>query len=115
MHRLAYTETVQDAPGEMRAIEREAFGKAIDLLEGAQQAGARSHEAALALAYVRQLWSILIEDLASPSNGLPPLLRAQMISIGLSILRSAEDIRMERASDFAPMIEVSRVVLEGIT
>ncbi len=114
MYRSAYTEIVADSPGEMRVMEGLALGRSIELLEAAQRAGAQSREAIVALHYLRQLWSILIEDLANPENGLPPALRAQIISIGLSIGRGAEDIHMGRASDFAPLIDVTRSLREGL-
>ena len=55
----------------------------------------RSREAIEAVLFVRRLWGILIEDLARPENDLPQTLRADLISIGLWIMREAEQIRLE--------------------
>lgn len=71
-------------------------------------------QAVVALNFLRSLWTIMIEDLASPANGLPPMLRAQLISIGLSIMRQADAIRSEREKSFNGLIDVSRLILEGL-
>lgn len=115
MFKLAYSEVVSDAPSEARAREREAVQRAIELMQKAEEAGYASREAIVALNFVRNLWTILIEDLASPNNLLPPVLRAQLISIGISILRQAEDIRLEKEKSFANLIEISRLIMEGLT
>ena len=114
MYQIAYSEALTDSPLEARAREREAIALSIAYMEAAERAGAQSREAVVALNFLRQLWTILLEDLASPANALPPALRAQVISIGLWVMRAAEDIRMERQTSFAPIIEVSRTIEEGL-
>jgi flagellar biosynthesis activator protein FlaF len=115
MYKLAYSESVTDAPAQGRATERDAIDRSIELMQAAQAAGRGSREDVLAINYLRSLWSIMIEDLAKPENGLPPMLRAQLISIGLSILRQVDDIRMGRQSDFTNLIEISALIMEGLT
>lgn len=114
MYSLAYAETQADAPGEARARERDAIARSIELLEAAQSAGASSREAVVALDFLRRLWSILIEDLAAPGNELPPELRAQIISIGIWLMRQAEEIRLEHSRDFSGLLQISRTILEGL-
>ena len=114
MYKSAYTDMVIDAPEEARAKEREAIERSVDLMRAAQAAGPNSREAMVALNFLRELWTILISDLASPQNGLPPVLRGQLISVGLSIMRQADDIRLERHQDFAELIEISRLIMEGL-
>jgi flagellar biosynthesis activator protein FlaF len=114
MYKLAYSETVVDAPEHSRATERDAVDRSIELMHNAQAAGMNSREALIALNYLRSLWSIMIEDLAKPENGLPPILRAQLISIGISILRQIEDIRVGRQTDFVALIDISTLILEGL-
>lgn len=114
MFNLAYSEVAADAPMESRAREREAVQRSIELMERAELAGFRSREAIVALNFVRSLWTIFIEDLAQPSNLLPPIIRAQLISIGISILRQAEDIRLEKERSFSGLIQVSRLIGEGL-
>jgi flagellar biosynthesis activator protein FlaF len=114
MYRLAYSETVVDAPRESRAVEYDAIARSIQLMEDAQSAGMATVETIAALNYLRSLWGILIEDLAGAGNQLPPILRAQLISIGLSIQRQVEDVRLERNDNFAGLIEISRLIMDGL-
>ena len=114
MYKLAYSEIVIEAPAEGRATERLAIAHSIELMEAADAAGLRSRETLVALNFLRSLWTILIEDLASAKNVLPQMVRAQLISIGLSILRQAEDIRLERQANFSKLIEISRPIMEGL-
>lgn len=115
MFQTAYDEALTDSPREARAREREAITRSIEYMEAAEQTGPQSREAIVAANFLRQLWTILIEDLASPGNELPAMLRAQVISIGLWIMRHAEDIRMERQTSFRPAIDISKLILEGLT
>lgn len=114
MFQAAYADSVADSPSEARARERDAIAKSIEMMTEAAKAGPQSREAVIALNFLRQLWTILIEDLGSSTNALPPMLRAQLISIGISVLRQAEDIRMERKSDFSGLIEISKLIIEGL-
>ena len=115
MYQLAYAETAEESPAENRVREREAIAHSIALMAAARAAGPNSRETVVALNFLRQLWTIMIEDLASGQNPLPPMLRAQIVSIGLSILRQADDIRLERHKDFDGLIDVSRLIMEGLT
>lgn len=110
----AYDDEVIASPRETRAREREAISRSIEYMESAELAGPQSREAIVAINFLRQLWTILIEDLASKENALPPLLRAQVISIGLWIMRHAEDISAERHASFRPAIDVSKLLREGL-
>jgi flagellar protein FlaF len=55
-----------------------------------------------------------MEDLSKPENDLPERLRADLISIGLWIMREAEDIRLEKSSNFRGIIEVSQNIRDGL-
>ena len=56
----------------------------------------------------------LLDDLGSGENALPKELRANLISIGLWLLREAEDIRQGRTDNFEGLIEVSQIIRDGI-
>mgnify|MGYP000897756586 CR=1 FL=1 len=114
MYTLAYDEVLLEAPSEARAREREAIQRSIDLMLRAEAAGVRSREAIVAVNFVQNLWSILIRDLASSGNTLEPMLRANLISIGLSLMRQSEDVRHERSDSFSGLIEISKLILEGL-
>lgn len=114
MYKIAYDEILEDSPREERAQERSALERSIAMLQAAQAAGPGSREAIDALFFVRRLWGIFIEDLATPENGLPQKLRADLISVGLWVMREAEEIRLGRSSNFAGIIDVSRTISEGL-
>ena len=71
-------------------------------------------EAIEAIHFLNRVWSSLIEDLGSPENALPGELRANLISIGLWLLREAEDLRQGRSDNFDGLIEVSQIIRDGI-
>lgn len=114
MYQFSYAEIVEDTSSDTRAREREAVERAVGLLRKAKAAGARSRETVEALHYVRQLWAILIEDLASSENDLPQKLRADLISIGLWVMREAEAIRMGQTEDFDAIIDINQTIAEGL-
>lgn len=113
MYRMAYNMETGLAPMGSRQIERDAIGRSIELMEEAEKLGLASREALVAINYLCSLWSILVEDLAR-NDALPPLLRAQLISIGISIFRQADDVRTARQTSFGSLIDVSRLILEGL-
>ena len=114
MYQFPYAEVLDETPQTARAREREAIHRSIELLEAADKAGVQSREAVEALLFVRKLWSILIEDLGKPENDLPKQLRADLISVGLWIMREAEQIRLEKSSNFKGIIEVSANIRDGL-
>ena len=57
---------------------------------------------------------MLLEDLAHPDNQLPKQLRADLISIGIWIMREAEEIRLGRSQNFKGIIDVTRAIAEGL-
>lgn len=114
MYQFPYAEVLDDAPRAARERERKALEHCIGLLRTASEHGAGSREAIDALAFVRRLWAAFIEDLASSENDLPQPLRADLISIGLWVMREAEDIRLEKSTSFKDLIEVCEVICEGL-
>lgn len=110
----AYAEVLDDSGANARAREREAMEHLIVLLKAAKSAGARSREAVDALTFLRRLWAFLMEDLGSPSNALPKKLRADLISIGLWMMREADDIRLLKSEDFTNLIAISEILRDGL-
>jgi flagellar protein FlaF len=114
MRNRDYAEMLEDDPGEARERERLALDRSIALMELAAAADANAAAVARAVAFASKLWTVLIEDLAAPSNGLPKELRAQIVSIGLFILRELESIRAGRSRSLADVIAVSKAIREGL-
>ena len=114
MYQSIYAEMAAQTTQSIRENERLAFERSVELLQLAQAKGRGSIESVKALLFVSQLWGVLMEDLAHPENGLPDVLKADLISIGIWMLRRAEDIRQGRTGDFAAMIEVSKMIGNGL-
>jgi flagellar protein FlaF len=114
MYQFSYAEIVEDTCGEARLRERQALEHAIGLLCAARDAGPESRESIEALRFVCTLWGVLIEDLASPENDLPESLRAGLISIGLWIMREADNIRAGRTVSYDDLIEINQTICDGL-
>ncbi|HJZ43907.1 MAG TPA: flagellar biosynthesis regulator FlaF [Hyphomicrobiaceae bacterium] len=114
MYQFSYAEVLDETPKGARERERQALDRSIELLREAEKNGANSREAIEAVLYVRRLWGYLIEDLARPENDLPKPLRADLISIGLWIVREAEQIRLEKSENFKGLIDVSTSIRDGL-
>jgi flagellar protein FlaF len=114
MYQFSYAEIVEDTAQDCRARERRAFDRAVSLLKLAKQNGLRSREAVEALMFLRRLWSALMEDLVSPENGLPQALRASLISIGLWVMKEADQIRLEQSENFDGLIEINAILRDGL-
>lgn len=114
MYKFYYNEVLDESPKVARENERTALERSIALLQLAEQKGPQSREAVEALYFVRRLWGIFIEDLAHPDNGLPQKLKADLVSVGLWVMRESEEIRQGRSSNFAALIDVSRTISEGL-
>src|SRR5262245_19864117 len=115
MYRFSYGEVLEETPQSARQRERLALEHAIILLQAAAKTGqGTSREAVEALHFCGRLWAVLIEDLAHPDNQLPTKLRADIISIGLWIMRETEEIRQGRSQNFEGIIQVTRSIAEGL-
>lgn len=112
MYKFSYNEILEDSGHESRRREREAFDKVIGMLASAQEKGASSREAAEALYALRMLWTVLMEDLASNENALPDDLRANLISIGIWMLKEAAAIG--NGLDFDAMIAINTMIRDGL-
>jgi flagellar biosynthesis activator protein FlaF len=114
MYQAGYAEVLEDSNAVARSYERQALGRAIELLTAAEKRGRRSREAIEALLFTRRLWNILLQDLASPENALPVQLRANLISIGIWVLKEAERIRLEESDNFAGIIQICDSIRGGL-
>ncbi|MER8423809.1 flagellar biosynthesis regulator FlaF [Mesorhizobium sp. M0960] len=96
------------------ARHRQLLSRSIDMLLAAMAAGRDSLEAAEALHFTSRVWTAFVEDLRSGDSALPTELRANLISIGLWLLRETEDIRQGRTDNFEGLIEVAAIVRDGM-
>ena len=114
MYKLAYANEVDDSPGSAREREARALDRSIELFQAAEAAGAGSREAIDAIVFARRLWSILLEDLARDDNALTEELRANLISVGLWVLRECEQIRLGQSEKFSSLIDISQSIRNGL-
>lgn len=114
MYQFSYADIQTDSVADARDRERQLLSRSIDMLVKASEAGANSNEAIAALNFTNRVWTSLMDDLGNPENALPKELRANLISIGLWLLRESEDIRQGRSDSFEGLIEVSQIIRDGI-
>lgn len=114
MYRFSYAEVLEETPQTARARERMALEHSIGLLQTAAEVGVNSRDTIEALHFCRRLWAVLVEDLAHPGNALPKQLRADLISIGIWIMRELEEIRLGRSKNFKGIIDITRAIAEGL-
>jgi flagellar protein FlaF len=114
MYQFSYADVQTDSVADAKDREKQLLNRSIDLLARASTVGVGSLEAIQALHFTNRLWTTFIEDLGSADNALPKELRANLISIGLWLLRETEEVRQGRSSNFEGLIEVSQIIRDGI-
>ena len=114
MYHSSYNEVMEDAPQLARSNERDVILQSIRLLDQAEKAGVKSDQAVEALLFLRRLWEFLLLDLGNSENQLPEKLRADLISVGIGVLKQAEAISRGESSDFASLKEISQTIADGL-
>ena len=111
----AYATVAEDSSQEARWRERELLDRGIEGLERIKSGTLQRNELIDALLYIRRLWTIFIEDLSRPDNGLPEKLRADIISIGLWVLKETDLIQHQGSGDVTQLIEINRLIRDALT
>jgi flagellar protein FlaF len=114
MYQFSYAEIQTDSVADARDRERQLLSRSIAMLHEARHDGAGSKTAVEALLFLNRVWTAFVEDLGSPDNSLPKELRANLISIGLWLLREGEEVRQGRSDNFDGLIEISQIIRDGI-
>lgn len=114
MYQFSYSEVQTDSLADAKDREQQILSRSIDLLIVARDKGAQSQEAIEAIHFMVRVWTAFIDDLGNPENELPRELRANLISIGIWLLREAEEVRQGRSENFDGLIEVSQIIRDGI-
>lgn len=114
MYQFSYADVQTDSIADAKDRERQLLTRSIALLMDARKAGTDSMETVEALHFMNRVWTTFVEDLGNPENALPKELRANLISIGLWLLREAEEVRQGRSQNFEGLIEVSQIIRDGI-
>ncbi|WEX08326.1 flagellar biosynthesis regulator FlaF [Chelativorans sp. AA-79] len=114
MYQFSYSEIQTDSLADAKDREHQLLTRSIDLLTTARTAGPQSREATEAILFMNRVWTSLVEDLGHPDNALPKELRANLISIGLWLLREGEEVRQGRSDNFDGLIEISQIIRDGL-
>jgi flagellar protein FlaF len=114
MTREAYDTVTEDSSLEARYRERVVLSRGIDRLEQLATGSFTPEQLVQAMLYVRRLWTIFIEDLSHPDNGLPEQLRADIISIGLWVIQEADRLRTAKSNDVARLVEINRAIRDAL-
>ncbi len=114
MYQFSYADIQTDSVADAKDREKQLLSRSIDMLSAAQHQGASSQQAVEAIHFMTRVWTSFVEDLGSEENALPTDLRANLISIGLWVLREGEEVRQGRSENFEGLIEVSQIIRDGI-
>lgn len=114
MHQFAYTEILEESGSEARRKERDAFDRVNMMLRAAQRSKPGSVQCVEAVFRLRQLWTVLTDDLASIDNGLPDALKASLISIGIWMMKQADEISQGNHDGFDTIIAINTMIRDGL-
>jgi flagellar protein FlaF len=114
MYQFSYADIQTDSVADAKDRERQLLTRSIDLLVAARESGTQSVQAIEAIHFLNRVWTSFIEDLGGSENALPSELRANLISIGLWLLRESEAVRQGESENFDGLIEVSQIIRDGI-
>ena len=67
-----------------------------------------------ALDWNRRMWTALSNDCSTTGNGLPPQLRASIISLSLWVSKHTSLV-MRREEEIEPLIEINRMIMQGLS
>lgn len=113
MSSIGYYNTARTATEDPRGREYRLFITVTAELERHKDAGYVTAALGHALNDNQRLWSSLMDDLMNEGNQLPKDLRAQLISLGIWVMKHSADVVGGRASVDA-LIDVNRMVLRGL-
>ncbi len=110
----AYKKIAQSAESP-RDTEYRLFAQVTRALMEADKADPSDFKTRIdALDWNRRMWTALSNDCSSPENGLPPQLRASIISLSLWVSRHTSAV-MRREEDIEPLIEINRMIMQGLS
>ncbi|MFM2045421.1 MAG: putative flagellar protein FlaF [Pseudomonadota bacterium] len=108
----AYRQSMRDTISP-RQLEARVFAQVTAELEGCA-AGQDRFALIRAVDRNRRLWGTLTADLADGDNLLPDALKAGLVSLGLWVNRYSGQV-LTQGSPLAPLIDVNRTVMKGLT
>ena len=98
-----------------RDAELRLFGEVTRALVNAAAASEDDFKTRIeALDWNRRLWSALATDCSTSDNGLPPTVRAQIISLSLWVNRHSSLV-MRKEDNFDALIDINRMIMQGLS
>ena len=114
MYQSAYHDIMEAGAASTRMREKEALERSVEVLKQARDVGFRSHRGIEAIYATNRVWSFLIEDLSLSDNELPDEIRANLISIGIHVLKRLADLRGGEAAAADDIIEITEIIQGGL-
>ena len=114
MYQFSYAEVLEDDQADARRVEYRALDRAVESLTRAAAFQSPSREGVEALHFTIELWTTFMRELAAPENALPAELRANLISIGIWVLKEADAIRLGRSTNYQGIAEICGIVRDGL-
>lgn len=114
MYQFSYAEIMEDGVADAKDRERQALDRCIQLLGAARDKTSYAREAIEAIYYTRRVWIRLVEDLQNPENQLDDVVRANLISIAIWILKECDRIRKRESQNFQGIIDVTTIIRDGL-
>lgn len=114
MYAAYYSENYDISGTQLRSQESEAVNRIVEELETVKEIGAQSDKGKKALHQTLVVWSFLLEDLSNSNNDLPDELRANLISIGIYVIKEIERIRVGESQDIDFLIEINKMIRNGL-
>ena len=114
MYQSAYQNIMEAGAASTRSREKEALERSLTLLRQARNVGFRTHRGAEAIYTTNRVWSFLIEDLSLSDNELPDEIRANLISIGIHVLKRLADLRAGEAAAADDIIDITEIIQGGL-
>jgi flagellar protein FlaF len=109
----AYKSTVQRAENP-REAEYRLFGQVTRALIEAEKLPESDFRGRMdALDWNRRVWTALATDCGDPENGLPPGLKASIISLSIWVSKHTSAV-MRREEDIEPLVEINRIIMQGL-
>ncbi len=114
MFNLAYAEAAEGDQGEARSQEYQALEYTIGLMEASVKDPLNTAKRIIAIFDTTNVWTLLMEDLASSENHFSNELKAGLISIGIFILKHLQAMRDDSSMSFTTVIDVTKTIREGL-
>ncbi len=109
----AYQTTAQRTENP-RLTEYRLFGQVTRaLLEAEKLERSKIVERMDALDWNRRMWSVLAADCSVDGNGLPDMVRANIISLSIWVNKHTSQV-MRNEQEIGPLIEINRIIMQGL-